>query len=61
MFNKELLNYIVCPISRKPLTYDEINDCLISKDANVAYPIIDGIPNLILSESIKIKNEELIK
>ncbi|HMT02149.1 MAG TPA: Trm112 family protein [Burkholderiales bacterium] len=61
MFNKELLNYIVCPISRKPLTYDEINDCLISKEFNIVYPIINGIPNLIINESIKINNGELIK
>lgn len=44
MFNKELLNYIVCPMSLKPLTYNEINDCIISKDANIAYTIINGIP-----------------
>jgi uncharacterized protein YbaR (Trm112 family) len=61
MFNKELLNYIVCPITRKPLIYDEINDCLISKDINVAYPIINGIPNLITSESIKINSVEMVK
>ncbi|MBX9599062.1 MAG: Trm112 family protein [Burkholderiales bacterium] len=61
MFNSELLDYIVCPITRKPLIYDEINDYLISKDISVAYPVTNGIPNLITSESIKISKVEVIK
>ncbi|WP_100551357.1 Trm112 family protein [Caedibacter taeniospiralis] len=61
MFNKELLNYLVCPTTRQPLIYDEANNRLISKEIGVAYLIKDGIPNLISSEAIKISDKELSK
>tara|TARA_B100000963_G_C22461684_1_gene595939 strand:+ start:751 stop:921 length:171 start_codon:yes stop_codon:yes gene_type:complete len=53
-FNKELLKIIVCPVSKKKLIYDEKNNCLISKTANLAYPIKDGIPIMIVDEAKKI-------
>lgn len=42
--NKNLLNILVCPVTKGKLIYDEKNNELISQDANLAYPIKDGIP-----------------
>jgi uncharacterized protein YbaR (Trm112 family) len=61
MFNKALLDYIVCPITRKPLTYDVKTNRLISKEIDVAYSIEDGTPNLISSEAIKINDNGYAK
>ena len=43
-FNKELLNIIVCPLSKEKLIYDENNNCLVAKTSKLSYPIKDGIP-----------------
>lgn len=49
----ELLEIITCPISGGKLVYDEEKSLLVSKSIGVAYPVIDGIPLLLKSESIK--------
>ncbi len=53
-FNKELLNVIVCPISKEKLIYDEENNFLIAKNSKLAYPIKDGIPIMIIEEAKKL-------
>ena len=45
--NKKLLDLIVCPVTKESLTWNRQKNELISKKANLAYPIIDGIPVLI--------------
>jgi len=42
--DKDLLKILVCPVTKGPLIYDKKNNELISKSANLAYPIKDGIP-----------------
>lgn len=42
--NKNLLDILVCPVTKGKLIYDEKNNELISQDAKLAYPIKDGIP-----------------
>ena len=55
-----LLELIVCPVSGGKVEYDEKRNLLISKKANLMYPIVDGIPLLLESESIKIpKSKQL--
>ena len=44
--NKNLLNILVCPVSKGKLVYDEENNELICEESKLAYPIIDGIPVL---------------
>jgi hypothetical protein len=48
---KKLLEILVCPVTKTPLVYDEKAGELISKSANLAYPIHDGIPVLIADEA----------
>ena len=53
--NKELLQILVCPVTKGPLVYDKDNNELISKSAKLAYPIKDDIPILLEDEARKLK------
>ncbi|KAI5617270.1 protein preY, mitochondrial, partial [Silurus asotus] len=46
-FDVSLLEFLVCPLSKKPLRYEETTNELINEELGIAYPIIDGIPNMI--------------
>ena len=50
----ELLDILVCPITRSTLLYDKKNNELISKQAGLAYPIKNGIPIMLAKEARKI-------
>lgn len=52
--SKDLLNIIVCPVSGGKLVYDTEKSILVSQQAGLAYPVIDGIPMLLASEAIKL-------
>jgi len=51
MLDPKLLDVLVCPITKGPLSYDKDNNELISNSAKLAYPIRDGIPVLLESEA----------
>tara|TARA_A100001015_G_C14833766_1_gene649648 strand:+ start:803 stop:973 length:171 start_codon:yes stop_codon:yes gene_type:complete len=53
-FNKNLLETIVCPLSKEKLFYDEENNCLIARNSKLSYPIRDGIPIMLIEEAKKI-------
>nr|XP_054773778.1 UPF0434 protein RPC_0266-like [Lytechinus pictus] len=55
-FDKALLEVLVCPISKQPLRYDAESNELISDAINVAYPIRDGIPNLVPTDGRILKD-----
>ncbi|XP_004632141.1 protein preY, mitochondrial-like [Octodon degus] len=46
-FNPTLLEFLVCPLSKKPLGYEASTNELINEELGIAYPVIDGIPNMI--------------
>ncbi|KAK5868056.1 hypothetical protein PBY51_012501 [Eleginops maclovinus] len=46
-FDLSLLELLVCPLSKKPLRYASETNELINEELGIAYPIIDGIPNMI--------------
>ena len=48
---KALLELLVCPVSRGPLTYDKKRNELRSPQAGVAYPVRNGIPILLVDEA----------
>ena len=52
----KLLELFVCPLTKGPLTYDRENNELISKQADLAYPIRDGIPIMLVSEARALKD-----
>jgi len=47
----KLLEILVCPVTKGPLTYDREKQELISEQAKVAYPIRDGIPIMLIEEA----------
>ncbi len=47
MLDPKLLEILVCPVTKGPLTFDKENNELISKSAKLAYPVQDGIPVLL--------------
>ncbi len=47
----KLLEILVCPLTKGPLTYDADRQELISDKAQLAYPIRDGIPIMLPSEA----------
>ncbi|NXA11318.1 PREY protein, partial [Sapayoa aenigma] len=42
-----LLRFLVCPLSKRPLRYEEATNELINEELGIAYPIVDGIPNMV--------------
>jgi len=46
-----LLEVLVCPLTRGPLTYDRARGELVSKGARLAYPIRDGVPIMLPEEA----------
>jgi uncharacterized protein len=42
--DRRLLEFLVCPLTKGPLTYDPVTQELISKNARLAYPIRKGVP-----------------
>jgi len=46
-----LLEILVCPVTRGPLTYDRERQELVSIKAGLAYPIRDGIPIMLADEA----------
>jgi len=47
----KLLEILVCPLTKGPLTYDVKAQELVSKSAKLAYPIRDGIPIMLVDEA----------
>jgi uncharacterized protein YbaR (Trm112 family) len=54
-----LLDLLVCPITKGPLTYDKAKQELISKSARLAYPVREGIPVLLENEARTLSDEEI--
>ena len=52
----KLLEVLVCPLTKGPLSYDKEAQELISKRASLAYPIRDGIPIMLAEEAREIKD-----
>ena len=46
-----MLESLVCPRTQKPLDYDREASELISRSANLAFPIRDGIPIMLENEA----------
>ena len=47
----ELLEILVCPLTKGTLSYDQKAQELISEQAGLAFPIRDGIPVMLFDEA----------
>ncbi|MBM3469014.1 MAG: Trm112 family protein [Alphaproteobacteria bacterium] len=52
-----LLNILVCPVTKGPLEYDKKAQELISRAAGLAYPIRNGIPIMLADEARSLEKE----
>ena len=52
-----LLNLLVCPVTRGPLTLDQKSQRLISKQAGLGFPIMDGLPILLVEEAEELDDQ----
>lgn len=59
--NKALLDILVCPVSKTPLTMSDDGKELISKVSGMAYPIRDGIPVLLETEARTLSTDERLE
>jgi uncharacterized protein len=49
-----ILQILVCPVTKQPLSYDREAQELVSKAAGLAYPIRKGIPIMLPEEARKL-------
>jgi len=50
----ELLEILVCPLTRTKLRFDETAQELVSDEAGLAYPVRDGVPVMLIEEARRI-------
>jgi uncharacterized protein YbaR (Trm112 family) len=55
----KLLELLVCPVTKGPLTYNRDKQELISRSARLAYPVRDGLPVMLENEARTLSDEEL--
>jgi uncharacterized protein YbaR (Trm112 family) len=53
--DRDLLDKLVCPVTRTPLRYDEAAQELVSEAAGLAYPIRDGVPVMLVEEARRLE------
>ena len=57
--DKNLLEILVCPVTKGPLIYDKSKQELVSLSARLAYPIRDDIPIMLESDARSLSLEEV--
>jgi uncharacterized protein YbaR (Trm112 family) len=57
--DKKLLDILVCPVTKAPLTYDKKRQELVCKASRLAYPVRDGIPVMLEAEARQLTEDEL--
>lgn len=50
-FDRRMLEALICPVTHAKLSYDAEAQELISKPANLAFPIRNGIPVMLVDEA----------
>lgn len=54
LFDRRMLEALICPETRAPLAYDAERQELVSRAAHLAYPIRKGIPVMLADEARKL-------
>ncbi len=55
--DRKLLEFLVCPVTKGPLSYDAEAQELISENARLAYPIRDGVPIMLREEARELADD----
>jgi uncharacterized protein len=53
----KLLEILVCPLTKQPLRYDRERQELVSDAAQLAYPVRDGIPIMLVDEARRLDDQ----
>ena len=53
--DRRMLEALVCPLTQGTLHYDADRDELVSKSADLAFPVREGIPIMLVSEARKLE------
>ena len=53
----KLLEILVCPLTKAPLTFNKNTQELVSDQAGLACPIRNGVPIMLVDEARKIIND----
>ena len=53
-----MLELLVCPLTYGPLEFDRVKEELISTRANLAFPVRDGIPIMLVSEARQLPDDD---
>ena len=56
----QLLELLVCPLTKAVLRYDAARNELVSEQAGLAYPIRDGIPIMLVEEARPLDDSECV-
>jgi hypothetical protein len=56
----KLLEILICPVTKGPLTYDRERQELVSRLAGLAYPIRNGVPIMLPGEARELSEHERI-
>ena len=54
----KLLEILVCPVTKAPLTYDRARSELVSEQARLAYPVRDGVPIMLPDEARRLDDSD---
>lgn len=52
MIENKLLNMLVCPVTKGKLSYDRKQQCFISQQAKLRFPVVDGVPNMLIDAAL---------
>jgi uncharacterized protein len=55
----KLLELLVCPVTKGPLSFDRTRQELVSRSARLAYPVRDGIPIMLETEARTLSDDEI--
>lgn len=53
-FDRKMIEALVCPMTQATLSYDAEKQELVSRPANLAFPIRNGIPVMLIDEARKL-------
>ena len=53
----KLLEILVCPLTKQPLRYDRERQELVSDAAQLAYPVRDWIPIMLVDEARRLDDQ----
>ena len=53
----KLLEILVCPLTKQPLRYDRERQELVSDAAQLAYPVRDGIPIMLVDVARRLDDQ----